>query len=167
MALQAEELVRTPVAAIKSACRARGQLVGVWESAVDYESPSRLAQGFDFYIGQVEGPDQYDRFVKSIPAYRAAFPTLPTAVVTNFGGMNTPELARPFIDAKIACVAECHVKEYPAGTPDAQWDYAHRVLGWDHPQILCGLGAGATMNDYPAFDPHRGDSIFPAERLWE
>lgn len=90
---------------------------------------------------------------------------MPAAVVTNFGGLDTAELARPFIDAKFSCIAEVHIKEDPNGTVAGRLDYAQRVLKWPAPQVMVGLGAGATLADYPGVFDLAGSSVFAAEEL--
>lgn len=90
---------------------------------------------------------------------------MPAAVVTNFGGLDTPELAAPFINAKFSCITEVHIKEDPNGTILGRLDYAQRVLKWPAPQVMVGLGNGATMADYPNMEQFSGYSIFAAEEL--
>jgi hypothetical protein len=175
LALQAEELPSTPVQAIRDRCASKGTAAdgepvikcGVWEAAVDYGSPARVAAGFDFYIGQVEGPGQYDRLLQSLPAYRTAFPTLPTAVVTNFGGLDTATLAAPLIRAGLTCIPESHLCESTGGgTPASIVDYAQRVLGFGSAQPMAGLGGGCTLANYPDLQTFPGYSIFAAEELF-
>ena len=146
---------------------------GVWESEVDYGSISqRAAEGWDFYIGQIEGPDQYERVVQSVPAFRRDFPDFKAAIVTNMGGFeeNYPgagaEKARPLIDAGFACICEGHVKE-DGVDPRQRVDYAKRVLGWPEPQPMAGLGNGASLADYPGLENEFGWSVFAAEYIYK
>ena len=149
--------------AFVQAMHARDLRAGVWEPRVDYGTPARVAQGYDFYIGQVEGPGQYDRLVASLAAFRAAHPTMPAACVTNFGGLDDQNV-RPLIEAGFACITESHVRESVGTTIEAQLDYARRVLGWPDPQPMIGLGAGATRADYPGWETYPGVSVFTAEQ---
>lgn len=176
VAIQSEEIAFTPVAAFQTECHARGLLCGVWEAAVDFGSPARVAAGFDFYIGQVEGDGQYDRLAASLPSFRAAHPTMDAATVTTFAGFVRDEptenervvaarqRVKPFLDAGFACLAEVHAHE-SSPTIAGQIDYAQRVLQFPNPQVMVGLGLGATMADYPDFDPDRGDCVYGVEEL--
>jgi len=171
VAVQAEELASTPAVAVATACRDRGVLCGVWEAAPDYGSAAPAAVGFDFYIGQVEGPGQYDRLRASLDGFRAAHPRLPAAVVTNGGGFTwpdgspAPELAEPFVSAGFACIAEGHVRE-DGVDPVVRADWLRRYLGWPVVQPMAGLGGGATLDDYPGLRDQPGWSVFGAEELW-
>lgn len=163
--VQAEDTPLRMVPDIRAACHAKGLLCGVWESEVDYGSPTRAADGYDAYCGQVEGPGQMDRLVQSLPAFRLAFPDMPAATVTTFAGMDTHEKARPLIDAGFACLPESHIRENPNATVERQVDYATRVLKWPAVQPMVGLGAGATLADYPGIEGYAGWSVFSLEYL--
>lgn len=171
VAVQQED---TPIeirAEIIGECHRLGMMCGVWESAVDFGTPAQAAEGFDFYVGQVEGPGQHARLAASLAAFRAAHPDMPAACVTNTGGFEsepgiTPaQKARPFIDAGFACIAESHVKEEGGDHTEARLDYIQRVLQWPAPQPMAGLGMGATLSDYPTLRNHAGWSVFAAEEL--
>lgn len=149
---------------IRDACHQHGLLCGPWEAVVDFGTPAHAADGFDFYIGQVEGDSQYARLVASVDAFRAAHPSMPAAVVTNTGGLNTPEKAKPLIEAGFGCIAEGHVKE-DGVDPRQRADWCERVLGFPLAQPMAGLGAGATMADYPGLQAEPGWSVFTLERL--
>lgn len=166
IATQAEATTPAQAAAFCLACRNAGVTPGVWESAVDYGSPVKTSQGYDFYIGQVEGPGQFDRL------YGSPVPAVPHAVVTNFGGLGEPvtvvatNLSSKLINLDYYCLVESHIKESPA-TPAAQVDYATRVLGWPAHMVspMVGLGGGATLADYPGVQVFPGWSVFSAEYL--
>ena len=90
---------------------------------------------------------------------------MPAAVVTNFGGLETPELARPLIDAGFHCITETWVKT-DGVPPEARVNYA-KNLGWLNAQPMAGLGEnGATMADYPTIANFPGYSVFAAEMLF-
>lgn len=151
--------------ALVDACHAKRVYCGVWEAYVDYGSPARTANGYDFYIGQVEGPGQYDRLVSSILEFRQAHPKLPAAVVTNFGGLETAALAKPLIDANFACIPEIWIKT-DGVPPEQRVYYATHVLGWKTAQPMAGLGEnGATMADYPTITNFPGHCIFSGESI--
>ncbi len=151
--------------ALRAAVRTLGLLCGVWEAEVDYGSPTRAAQGYDCYVGQVEGPGQWDRLVQSLPAYRAAFADMPSAVVTNMGGLSTVEEARPLVDAGFACITETWVKT--DGVPPENRVAAAQRIGFTSVQPMAGLGEhGATMADYPTITDFAGYSVFTAEALF-
>lgn len=163
--MQAEDTPLSLYADVRKECHALGLLAGVWEANVDYGSPARVADGWDFYVGQVEGPGQYDRLMQSIPAFRLAFPDLPAATVTTFAGMDTHEKALPLINAGFACLPESHIRENANATVARQVDYATRVLRWPAVQPMVGLGAGATLADYPGIESYSGWSCFSLEYL--
>jgi hypothetical protein len=151
---------------LRDAMHAKNILCGVWEAAVDYGSPARAAQGYDCYVGQVEGPGQYDRLVQSLPAFRLAFPEpYPAAVVTNMGGLSTVEEARPLVTAGFACITETWIKT--DGVPPENRVAAAEQIGFTSVQPMAGLGEnGATMADYPTIKDFAGYSVFTAEILF-
>ncbi len=162
--VEQEETTEPQRAAVRDACHGLGKLCGVWESQVDFGTPAHTADGFDCYVGQVEGPGQYARLQASLAAFRAAHPAMPAAVVTNFGGLETAELAKPLIDAGFACIPETWVKT-DGVTPERRATYA-RNIGFLNPQPFAGLGEkGATMADYPTITDFAGYSVFGAEQL--
>ena len=149
---------------VLAAVHAEGKLCGVWESAVDFGTPARTADGFDCYVGQVEGPGQYTRLVSSLAAFRAAHPSMPAAVVTNLGGLSTADEAKPLIDAGFACITETWVKT--DGVPPENRVAAAERMGFVDPQPMAGLGEnGATLADYPTITDFPGYSVFGAEQL--
>lgn len=152
-------------AGIVNACHTNNLLCGVWEAAPDYGSAARAAVGYDFYIGQIEGPGQADRVIQSIAGFRAAHPNMPAAIVTNTAGIETREKAAPLVAAGYSCVTETWVRTDGVG-PEARVDFC-RALGFADPQPFAGLGEnGATMADYPAITRFPGYSVFAAEMLW-
>lgn len=141
-------------------------MCGVWESAPDYGSMLRRAEeGWQFLIEQIEGPGQHDRVLQSVGPFRDLYPDLPAAVVSNFGGLDKPELAHPLIEAGLRCVVECFVGENPMSTPARQVDFATRVLGWPHAEPMIGLGSGLTLDAYPGYQNYPGHSIWAAEYI--
>lgn len=177
IATQAEDTPPDVAAAFCVACRNALIMPIVWESAVDYGSPSRVANGYDGYIGQVEGPGQYERLVSSVKGFRQSFPALPAAVLHSAGiavyhmdgtldEAATKASAEPFVAAGFHCIAESWIKTNPQGTPAAVVDYAKRVLGFSTASPMAGLGEnGAVLADYPGLDAFPGYSIFAAEEL--
>lgn len=159
VATQDEATTPTQAAPFCAACRNALITPGIWEAAVDFGSPVKAAAGYDFYIGQVEGPNQFDRLATS------KAPAVPHAVVTNFGGVGPAEASILIGDGYYALV-ESHIKESPA-TPAGQVDYATRVLGWPAHMVspMVGLGGGATLADYPGIAAFPGWSVFAAEEL--
>lgn len=160
----AVEAEATPAAERAEFCMAaRNALLvpGVWQSQVDYGSPVREAEGFDFYIAQVEGPGQFARVVDSEP------PAVPHALVTNFGGIEGRADSGALIDLGYEhAICECWVKTDPNTTPAAQVDYALRVLGFLTAAPMAGLGEnGAVLADYPDLDTYPGYAVFAAEEL--
>lgn len=143
---------------------AKNLICGVWEAAVDYGSPTRAAAGYDCYVGQVEGPGQWDRLVQSLPAYRTVFPTLPSAVVTNMGGLSTTQEAAPLVNAGFACITETWIKT--DGVPPENRVALAEQIGFTSVQPMAGLGEnGAMMQDYPTITDFAGYSVFTAEVL--
>lgn len=138
---------------------------GVWDPRVEYDSAALVAGNFDFYIGQIEGPGQYDRCLENIAGLRIAHPELPAAIVTNMGGLETAALAAPFVDAGYHLIVE--VSQASGHTIAGQIDYAIRVLEWPAHRVapLIELDQGATLADYPGWDTWRGVSVFTAEAL--
>lgn len=160
IAAQAEDTPADVAQHLRVECAANDVACVVWEAAVDYGSPVRTAAGWAGYIGQVEGPGQYVRLISS------KWPDGPKAVVTNFGGLDTYQLAKPLIDAGFYFIVESHVKESPA-TPAAQVDFAVRVLRVPPERVspMAGLGGGATLADYPGLETFPAWSAYSAEYL--
>lgn len=144
-----------------------GLLCGVWESLPDYGSMLRRAgEGFDFIVEQIEGDGQYDRVLQSVGGFRDLYPTMPAAVITNFGGLD-PARAEPLINAGMDCLVECFVAENPMSTPERQVDYATRVLHWPSAQPMLGLGGGLILDAYPTGKGFAGWSCWAAEFIYQ
>lgn len=174
MLVEKEETTQAQREQIRDACHALGKMCGVWESAVDYGTPAHAADGFDCYVGQVEGPGQYDRFHASLSALRVAHPVpFPVGCVTNTGGFENdagpgldPDKAKPFIDADVFCISESHIaEEGGVDHTETRLDQCSRVLGWPGPQPMAGLGMGATLDQYTTLQSHSGWSVFALEQL--
>ncbi len=132
---------------------------------MEVNAPAQDANGFDFYIGQIEGPSQYDNLLASINSFRQAHPLMPAAVVTNTGGIDTAAKAKPFIDDKWCCIAEGHVCE-DGVDPRQRVAWIERNLGWPIAQPMAGLGNSCTPVNYPGIENSFGYSWFTAERYW-
>jgi len=142
-------------------------MCGIWDPAVEFDSAVQVAANFDCWVGQVEGPNQYDRCLQNIDPLRQAHPVpYPAAIVTNFGGLGTADLAKPFIDAELFCITEAHIGEGDVvDKTEDRLAYAANVLKWPGPQPMAGLGGGVSLSQYTTLKQHSGWSAFAAEEL--
>lgn len=164
--VQGEELDHVP-ADIVDQCHSRGLLCGLWEALVDFDQsvPRLGTHAFDMWVGQIEGPGQYDRVLGNLPALEANYPSMPKAIVTNGGGV-TPENVKPFIDAGWAAIAEGFARE-DGVDPRVRADYLVRALGFPYAEPMAGLSNGGTLADYPGITSEPIYSVFSAEGLWQ
>lgn len=112
-------------------CNRHGIALGIWDDIfTTNRTPQEAAQSVDhwqakFYDANVEG------YVRSGWAqdFRALKPNLPCSVFTDFRGLDTPELAKPWIDMDFDCVTECYLSQNPHAKP-ANMDYRAYQIGW-------------------------------------
>ena len=150
------------VLSLRTACRAHGLYFGISSASPSVDHLDRYRP--NFYIANIETPFPAAPFVK---AFRAKRPRLPAAVVTNFGGLDTPAQCKPWIDAKFACLTECYVNDNPLATPERMEFEAVR-RGWPQASVFPCLGV---YHDFPASNytdilhSPRGPSIYLAEAM--
>ncbi len=125
---------------LRTALHLRGIRFGVWEDEPTVGSgPQAVRQyGADFYIAEAEQITPWPEFVAN---FRAANPSTPAAIITNFTGL-TPENVAVIEAHQFACLTECYLPENPQATPVAQDDYARRVLGFPRTQATVGIYSG-------------------------
>jgi hypothetical protein len=126
--------------------QAEGLGAGIW--AVWDIADMAGAIGFwnpDFIIANQEGSMDEDFPVD----FRAAFPAMDAAVVTNFGGISTPTLAHKWRDNGFDCQPEAYTNENPPGTVPAQVAVAVS-LGWPTAYPVIGVWNGYSTSNYTA-----------------
>lgn len=159
IATQNEATTAADAAAFTVACRNALVAAVVWESAVDYGSPVRVSQGYDGYIGQIEGPGQLQRVLDSDP------PAVPHVIVSNFGGLADWAVDYLADRGYTHCLAECWVATDGNTTPERQVAEG-LALGFETCSPMGGLGEnGATTDDYPGIEAFPGHSWFAGEQL--
>ena len=145
IALQVEEN-SAHVHALRSACIEGGLAFGLWEAEPSPGSGAEHVRdaGATFYIAQAEAPQDWAAITSD---FRSHYPTMPAAVVTNFGGIEDPVSCQPLVAAQFSCLTECYVADNPMATPENQ-DVMARQRGWRNSQPVLGLYHGVTYDDY-------------------
>ncbi len=134
-------------AADLAAAAARHNLrYGIWEVPGDAASAVQHVHdyGASFYIANIEGPFDAATFV---PAFRAALPDVDAAVVTNFGGIDGPADAAPWIQGGFAAQPEAYQNDNPNATP-SRVAFAAQQRGWAHSYPVLGTYHGYDAAQY-------------------
>ena len=139
---------------LRDELHSRGLTFGVWEAEPMPGTGEQavLESGADHYIAQAETPRPWWAIVES---FRRAYPDLPAAVVTTFGGIGAVEgngydktVAKPVIDAGFGCLTEAYVNANPQATPDNLDWVAETQLGWPYSQSTIGVWGGFPASVY-------------------
>lgn len=165
---------RALLAQAREACHDYGLTFGVWESEPQPFTGTVAVDetGADHYIAQAETPRNW---VAIVDSFRAAYPALPAAVVTTFGGIGAlddgtydPSIAKPVIDAGFRCLTEAYVNVDAGSTPDRMRWTAIEKLGWPWAQQTIGVYGGYPAERYIVehnLADHRGYWVWLAETM--
>lgn len=145
--------------ALREELHSRGLTFGLWEAEPQPGSGAQLANDAtalgaspDHYTAQAETPRDWEAIVAD---FRDAYPEMPAAVVTTFGGIGAlegggydPAVAKPVIDAGFYCLTESYQNANPQATP-ANLDFVATVkLGWPRSQPTIGVWGGYPASSY-------------------
>lgn len=145
---------RPLVLRLRDECHALGLTFGVWESEPQPGTGAAavLQAGADHYIAQAETPRDWPTIVSM---FRAAYPTLPAAVVTTFGGIGAlegggynPAISKPVVEAGFRCLTEAYANADARMTPDRMAWTATEKLKWEHAQVTVGVWGGYPFRRY-------------------
>lgn len=144
---------RPLVLRLRDECHALGLTCGVWESEPQpgTGAVAVLQAGADHYIAQAETPRDWPTIVSM---FRAAYPTLPAAVVTTFGGIGAKAdgydktISAPVIEAGFRCLTESYPNANAGSTPDRMGWTATAQLGWENAQPTIGVWGGYPFRSY-------------------
>ena len=136
--------------------------VGIWEvpttASVAYQAI--LDFDADFYIANIE-----ENCDLNFPIELNELFFEYKAIVTNFGGISTSELARPWINAGFVCLPEAYVNDNSQATPINQSFEAWR-LGWRNIYPVLGVYHDFPVKNYiPQLKKVMGYSIYLAEYM--
>jgi hypothetical protein len=141
-------------AADAEAVRAAGLKYVVWGLA-PFDAPTAA----DGCVVQVEDSEQYAAALAQLPKLGGA-----RAVVTTFGGADTPELVGPLaLHASVALV-ECYRQDDPIHAQIGRMMGQAKHDGWPAARPVIGMWGGVGLDAYPELKPG-GYSVWNAEQL--
>jgi hypothetical protein len=124
--------------ALLSACDKHGLVYGVWADKDDAPESTVISHNAKFYIANVEGP-----------GHNPVKLSVPRAIVTNFGGVESKNHAAVWKNAGYDCMPECYVNQNPQATianqrAEAKW------RGWAVSYPVIGVYGGYPLASYPS-----------------
>jgi hypothetical protein len=115
----------------------------------------------DGYIVQIEASDQYTAALALLPTLPAG---KPRAVVTTFGGADTPALVAPLAKLADLALVECYLQDDPVHGNIDQMLWQAQQYGWHRALPVIGLYHEVALAQYPTLGA-RPYSVWLAEEM--